>query len=112
MDPKPRVGLTTLFYFAERSPWLLRFVRPLAVRLAVACSDSVRSSVGENAKRIFGRELDSSEIGEFTRAVVRNFYDFVIDVGQSGSFTAQQLRDRIESVEGIESYHAARAQRR
>jgi KDO2-lipid IV(A) lauroyltransferase len=90
----------------------LRLIRPLAVRLAIAGSEPVRSSMRDNAGRIFGRELEGSELRRFARAVVRNFYDFVIEVGQSGKLSAQELHDRIESVEGIESYHAARAQRR
>ncbi|MBC8106905.1 MAG: lysophospholipid acyltransferase family protein [Anaerolineae bacterium] len=104
--------LSALFFLAEIAPWFLRLLRPIAVRATVLSSRTIGPSVRDNARRIFGRELASSELKRFTRAVVANFYDFVIDVGRSGKVSAQDLRDRIESVDGIEAFHAARAQQR
>ena len=103
------LGLSTLFLFAERAPWLLRLLKPIAVRGAIRFSSSISLCVRENARVIFGRELATDEARVFNRAVVANFYDFVLDVGRSGAMSARELRERIESVHGIEGYHAARA---
>jgi len=115
--PRPVDGtagwwLSALFFVAGRATWLLRLLRPLAVHVTVGSSSTVAPNVRANALRIFGRELSPSQSKRFIRAVVGNFYDFVIDVGQSGKSSAQELCDRIESVEGIEGYHAARARQR
>lgn len=111
MDSTPWLGLASLFFFAERAPWLLRLIRPLAVRLAIWFSGTITPAMRENARNIFGREVPPRELRRFTRDVVGNFYDFVIDVGRSGRLSAQQLRDRIESVEGIDGFHAARREK-
>ncbi|CAN5433056.1 N/A [soil metagenome] len=105
-------GLTALFFIAARAPWVLRLIRPIAVRLAITFSKTISPNLSDNARRIFGRELSPREHRAFVRAVVANFYDFVIDVGRSSRQSAQQLLDRIESVEGIEGFHTARARQR
>jgi phosphatidylinositol dimannoside acyltransferase len=103
-----RFGLSILFWLARWMPWTLRILKPLAVRLAVRCSASIREGTSANGRRLLSPNANGKQLAAFTLDVVGNFYDFVIDVGRSGGMNALQLRDRIETIEGREAYLAHR----
>ena len=65
-------------------------------------------SAAANARRIFGNELSDVRCVAFAGQVVGQFYDFVVDVGASRSETAEQIRQRIESIAGRDAYLAHR----
>ena len=102
-------ALNALFRVAPRAPWLLRWLRPLAVRSTVILSHAVRRNTRLNASRIFRRALDNAEQRDFTESVVGNFYDFVTDMGRSAAQSVDQLLARVDNVHGLERYRAARA---
>jgi KDO2-lipid IV(A) lauroyltransferase len=104
-----RVWLRALFWLARHAPWLLRAVKPLAVMLAVQCSAKVRRATAANGRRIIGRNLSNPECRRFGRRVIGHFYEFVLDVGRSGSMSADALRGQIESIAGRDAYKSHRA---
>jgi len=69
----------------------------------------IRSSTRANGRRIFGPDAGGRKLDAFTRGVVGNFFDFVIDVGRSVGKTRQQLAAQIERIDGHERYVATRA---
>lgn len=87
---------------------MMRALRtPLAFMIPFFAS-GVRKHTRRNALRIFGQTLDGAEQRRFTRGVVSSFYEFVVDVGQSGCEPTERLLQRIESVEGEAEYCALR----
>lgn len=100
-------ALATLFVLAERTPWLLRLLRPIAIRATVMASAQVRHATTANAARL-SPPSQPIEPQSFARRVVGEFYDAVIDIGRSRSSTVETLRSRIRGTEGEPAYHAAR----
>src|SRR5690349_12830268 len=84
--PKPsrsvEVRLSLVLFVERAAPWVLTMLRPLAVRITVWSSRSVRRNARSNARFIFGRELSAAEARAFARGVIGSFYDFVADVGR------------------------------
>lgn len=117
-DPAAQLPVTTpkalgpFFWLAAHAPSMTRQLQPLVTRLTPVVSGRVRRETTRNAARIFGRVLGEDEQRRFTRSVVKNFYEFVTDIGTSVWETRDQLVQRIESVEGEAAYMAARASRR
>lgn len=101
-------ALSALFRAAGSAPWLLKLLRPLAIRATVWWSDELVGNVSCNARRIFGREPSAAERRAFARAVVGSFYDFIADLGRTARATADDLPARMERVEGEPAYLAAR----
>lgn len=104
--------LRLFFRCAQRAPWVLRIVRLPVVWSVVRRSAKIRHATAANAERIFGRDVIKSDRISFAMQVVGNFYDFVVDVAQSGAMNASQLRSRIEAVEGHEEFLATRRDRK
>jgi lauroyl/myristoyl acyltransferase len=101
-----------LFGLASHAPWLLRAIRPIATRLVVVFSPSVRSGTVANALRIFSKQLSLRETRRFARNVVGSFYDFVLDVAQFRSASADELRAHIDGTDGLDAYNACRQSKR
>jgi KDO2-lipid IV(A) lauroyltransferase len=111
-DTETPVALGPFFWLAAYAPWVVKFLRPLAVRVVPAVSRGVRDQTRRNAERVFGRELSAAERRAFTRGVLGSFYDFVADVGLAGRGSVERLHGLIERVEGAEGYAAARSKGR
>ena len=118
--PSPTVGarlraaasgfwLRSLFFCAQRAPWVARAGRPLFVWGAYRFSRSIQAATRANARRILGVAADRGTIRRFGRGVVGSFYDFVCDVGRSERFSREELVARIEHIEGRDRYLATRA---
>lgn len=97
--------LRSLFFCAERLPWLPRVGRGFFVRGTYRCSPAVREATAANAQRILG---EAADVAKFGRGVVGSFFDFVCDVGRSQGMTREELVGRIDSIEGRERYLAMR----
>ncbi len=106
-----RAVLGCVFFLARRAPWLLRAIRPIGVWGAMRFSTSVVRGTSANARRILGAGISAARQRAFGAAVVRSFYNFVMDVGQSSGMTAEQLHERIAGVEGREAYVEERRRR-
>lgn len=104
--------LKLFFILIAVAPGAMRALKPLFVRLAWLFAPSVRRGTNANARRIFEHGLDARQLRAFSLSVIGYFYEFVFDVGRSMRATREQLRARIESVEGHDKYTAARSSRR
>jgi len=101
-------ALGPFFWLAARSPRMMRALRAPLAWMIPYFAGSVRGHTRRNALRIFGRALDGVEQRAFTRGVVKSFYEFVVDVGQSCAESTEQLLQRVERVEGEAEYRAMR----
>jgi phosphatidylinositol dimannoside acyltransferase len=102
--------LNALFRLTAAAPDLVRFAKPLFVRAAYTFSRKIRRNTAANARWILGDRSTMRDRRIYGLRVVASFYDFVYDIGRSIGKTRQQLVDRIESVEGEDTYRAARAE--
>jgi len=78
------------------------------VPLTLWTSRTVAENLQFNAVRIFGRTLSAREQRDFARGVVRNFYDFVVELACSGKQSPAVIVSRIEQVDGEPAYLQAR----
>ena len=110
-SPLTRIGLTVFFFLAQHAVWLLRAIRPLAVRLALLASPAAVRNLRFNADRIFNRALSRSEHRQFASGVMANFYNFVAELAASGRASTEAINRRVERIEGEPAYLAARQRR-
>lgn len=104
--------LRTFFLLARHASVVLYAVRPLAVWIAVLSSRQIREATAANAARIYGKPLGLVARLTFARRVTRSFYEFVVDSARCSSISVRRLRGRIQSVDGLDTYKQARAQKR
>lgn len=71
----------------------------------------LRTGTLANARRLLGEGSTPAQREALAREVIGNFYDFVCDVGRSATMNRQQLQGRIEAVQGLDRYDAARRER-
>jgi phosphatidylinositol dimannoside acyltransferase len=100
--------LRTLFKAARDHRWLIAALRPLARRLPVRCSVKIHDATYANARRLLGANVSERQCRQYAENVVLRFIDFIVDVGRSYGQTPEQMRQRIDSVEGHENYVRAR----
>jgi KDO2-lipid IV(A) lauroyltransferase len=103
-----RFWLGRFYFWSRHAPWLLRLLKRPLVWITVRSSGPIQRGTHANARRIFGADVSSRQIADFTSKVTANFYDFVVEVGRSGIMTARELADQVERVHGHEEYLAAR----
>ena len=106
-----RAFLRALFSVARSAPWALDLIRPVAVWGTFLASVRVRRAVRGNSRNIFGVRSRRAEM-RFVRSVIRHFFDFVADVGQSQRLSAEELRAKIERVDGRDEYLRQRPRHR
>src|SRR5882757_5127391 len=99
-----RACLAGFFFLGEHAAWVLRLTRGLAAPLTLWTSRSVAGNLRFNAERIFGRPLSACEQRDFARGVVRNFYDFVVELAASGSASPADILNRIDCVDDEPAY--------
>ena len=87
---------------------MLRFAKPLLIRIAFVASPSVRRNTASNARMILGPTISASEARRFGIGVLGYFFDFVMDVSFSLHATPTELSSRIADVEGHDQYMATR----
>jgi KDO2-lipid IV(A) lauroyltransferase len=104
--------LDVMFRTAGSAPRLAKAIKPIAIAIAYRCSRAIRSATAANARHIFGPDTTPARQSAFGRGVLSSFYDFVCDVGQSLHCSKEELRGKIESIEGTEDYQAARAMKK
>jgi KDO2-lipid IV(A) lauroyltransferase len=104
--------LRIFFLLARHMSVVLYAVRPLAVWITVLSSRQIREATAANAARIYGSPLGFVARLTFARRVTRSFYEFVVDSARCSSISVKRLRGRIQSVDGLDAYKQARAQKR
>ncbi len=101
--------LKQLFWLSANAPWLLRCAKPLFCGGAFRFSRSIREGTLSNARRLLGPEAGDARERSLAKAVLGNFYLFCHDVGRSTGLPPASLLRRIDTIDGHESYLAARA---
>jgi lauroyl/myristoyl acyltransferase len=108
--PIVRFWLSSLFFLARHATIVLHTLRPLIVWIVVLAVPSIRRATALNATRIYGKRPGLIKRLWFARRVVRSFYEFVVDAGRCSGLSATRLRNRIQGVDGHESYLAVRCE--
>ena len=104
-----RFWLELLMRTAYHAPWLARAVRPTILFFGWRCSPVLRDGPTANAAWILGPSSRPRERRALGKRVVRNFYDFVCDIGRHRLRSPDELRLLAESVEGEDHYRRARS---
>lgn len=94
---------------AQRHPRLMRRMRPGVVRLSWWASRATREGTIANARWLLGPNAGMARRRALGRAVMGNFYDFLLDLGRCRGMSLGELAAEVESIEGLENYRAARA---
>lgn len=101
--------LRSFFFLAEKAPWLVRLMRPVACRIAFRCSDMIRAGTTANARRMLGDGATEAAVQAHALSVLSSFYRFCCDMGRTVRLTREQLLGRVEAIEGDNTYVATRA---
>ncbi len=96
-----------LLWHLAHAPWVVWVLRPMILFFALRCSKSMLDGTGANARRLLGPGSSAAERRRLSHAVIRNFFEFIVELGRGHG--VEELRSRIESIEGREHYERARA---
>jgi phosphatidylinositol dimannoside acyltransferase len=101
--------LAIFFRLCERAPRLALAARPIICALAMAGSPAIRRGVRSNARYLLGPNATLLQRGRLLYRTLSSFYLFCFDVAGGSCLTAEELRGRVQSVDGHEIYRQARA---
>lgn len=101
--------ITLFIRLSRSSPGLMRAIRPLGVRIAWWSSRPSREGTIANARWLLGPASGPRERRALGMAVMRSFYDFLLDLGRCGGMSVEELTREAESVEGLKEYREIRA---
>ena len=104
--------LTQLFRFAGCAPRLLLWVRRPVCLLAYMVVPTMRRATLANARRVLGESSTNGQCRQLALDVINHFYLFCCDMGRAIRLSPEQLRARIEAIEGHERFLKARSSRR
>lgn len=104
--------LNLLFFASRRLPYLSARLRQSLVKIAWEKSHYFQDNILANARRLLGENSTRQQRWDLGLVVLYNFFDFICDIGQSVGKSRRQILDRIESVEGEQTYLDARALRK
>lgn len=97
-----------VFILARRTPWLLKLLTPFSLFMTWHSSALIREVTQSNAKRLLGDRDTPERRLTLARAILRNFYLFIYDVGRARRQTLEQVLSRLKTVHGDANYDAAR----
>ncbi|MEM6458181.1 MAG: lysophospholipid acyltransferase family protein [Planctomycetota bacterium] len=101
--------LRLFFWLSRRAGWFVRGLRPAAVQGVWLCHRPTREAVRANLRHVLAPDADGRTIDRVGRAVVGDFYDFVIDIAAAQPLSADDLDRRVAAIHGTEAYESARA---
>ncbi|MEM9882069.1 MAG: lysophospholipid acyltransferase family protein [Planctomycetota bacterium] len=101
--------LRLFFGLSRRAGWLAKGLRPAAVWGVWSFHRPTREAVRSNLRQVLGPDADARTTDRVGRAVVGDFYDFVVDIAAAGDSSAEELDKRIAAIHGTEAYESARA---
>jgi lauroyl/myristoyl acyltransferase len=105
-------GLAPLFWLARHAPQLGRCLAGPASQITLAASAVLRAQTRANAALVFGNEASAQRVERYQLGVVRNFFDFVLDVGDACGKTPDRLNACIDATRGEPEYTDTRARGR
>ncbi len=104
--------LELLFWNAAHLPIVPRMLKPVVLFLTWHVSGPVRRGTVANAGRILGEGSTMAARRRLGRGVLRSYYDSALDYAANRRKTPEEIRARIEHVEGTERYERARSLKR
>lgn len=104
--------IRSLFKCSRNARWAVAVFRPLTRVLTTRVSEKVHDATFANARRLISPTLSDAECHRYGGRVCARFVDFVVSIGRSYGQTAHQMRSRLESVEGHDTFLAARSTRK
>lgn len=104
--------LNFLFENTLRWPWFVRATRSMFLFFAWRCSRTLRDGTTANARWLLGPQSTPRQRKMLGKAIIRDFYDFVYDMGRAVRMPPQRLAQQIQCVEGQPAYFAARAKKK
>lgn len=100
--------LEFMFFWAEHYAPSVWWTRGFFLWFAWNFSRVLREGTRTNARRLLGPGVTNERRDELAREMIRSFYKSVYEIGESLRESAEQLRTRIDGIEGVEHYQAAR----
>jgi KDO2-lipid IV(A) lauroyltransferase len=104
--------LKAFLWCAARCPNVLRAIRPLGIWAAWAAVPALRAGTTSNARRILGPDVSRRSRSRLGRAVFANLVRAVTDLVEGLRLPDDALLARVERIDGMDHYRAARAARR
>ncbi len=101
-----------MYWWVAHWPPFVLFTRPFFLWFALRYSKALLDGPTANAKRILGSTASPNEVEQLRRAMVRNAYTSIYELGRAVRSTPKQLRDWVEQADGVEHYEAARAHKK
>jgi KDO2-lipid IV(A) lauroyltransferase len=98
-----------MMWSLEHCAWLTRWSKGFFLFFAWRCSPRLREMTLFNTGVILGPSSSAQQRRRLAKAIIANCYDFIEGFGRTRNWDASRLLDQIESIEGIEHFHAARA---
>ena len=98
-----------LFYFGRKTPFLIKLLKPMLVWSAYIFSTYLRRNLSNNASFLLGSDSTPRERSRFARRLIAKHFEFLQDFNRMQDWSQRQFLDLIDSVDGIEHYHAARS---
>jgi len=97
-----------MFFLSRRVPLAVQWTKPIFLWWAWTFSRHLQDATIANAKHLLGSESSLAERRRLGKRVIGSFYDFISDIGRTFALSREQLISLIESIEGMEAYHALR----
>lgn len=92
----------------NRFPWFVRLVRPAVLWIVWNCARVTRRHLMLNAARLLGETASIRDRRAHCKHVLRNFYEFIYEMGHSQRVSVDDLAGQIAAVHGRANYDAAR----
>lgn len=106
-----RFWVDALFRFSFNAPWFMSLTRPIWCNGAWYGASKLRGNLLANAARLLGPDSAPADRRKLARAVIWNFYDFVLEIGRNCRRSPQELASRVNSVLGEEYFAAVRSRK-
>src|ERR1041385_3623152 len=103
--------LGILFFFTRHGPWFLWATRSMWVQWGWRIVKSLRRSLLANAVRVLGPGSRLDARTRYAHDVIDSFFGFIAELGEHAGSSREDWLKLVESVEGVEAYHAARARK-
>ncbi|MFA9477684.1 lysophospholipid acyltransferase family protein [Phycisphaerales bacterium AB-hyl4] len=105
--------LNFFFFFARRTPLLVRWSRPFWMMLSRHFFvDYLRGGIRKNTHWLLGPDASEADRRALTDRVLEHFYMFIHDIGRAGGLSREQLEAQIDAVEGEDHFHEIRKLKR
>lgn len=98
-----------MMWLVRHCPWLISTLTPPLVWGTWHTSPYLRGNLLANARAVLGPQSSLREQAMLGRQTLRNFFEFIIDLGRIQDRPREELVARVCEIEGSEQYREARA---